>query len=424
MAQTTQILRANILHAPAPNKIEALPHGFLVVQGGVIAGLFPELPETYQGADIEDYGNRLLIPALCDLHLHAPQYPMMGMGMDLQLLDWLNTYTFPGEERFSDPEYAELIYCAFARELVRKGTTRAAIFSSIHLPASRILARELERAGITAYVGKVNMDRNCTSALTEETLRSLSDTRVFIEELLGRGGDIRPILTPRFSPSCSDALMRGLGKLADEYNLPIQSHLSENEGEIQWVNSIYPDISGYWESYKRFSLFRPRTLMAHCVHSGVRERAAIRDHGVWVVHCPDSNMNLMSGIAPVRRMLSEGLSVALGSDISGGSTLSMMQIATIAIRASKQRMVETKGEDAFLSFSEAFYLATSAGARYFGQGPGFCAGDPLHALVLDDGALPNSGGLPLENRLERLFYAADEKTIAARYAGGKKLDVC
>ncbi|MEL7610675.1 MAG: amidohydrolase family protein [Bacillota bacterium] len=422
MTQTTRALRANILHAPTLGKIEALPHGVLIVEDGVIAGVFPELPEAYRGIETQDYGDRLLIPALCDLHLHAPQYPMMGMGMDLELLEWLNTYTFPGEERFADPEYAEGIYAALARELVKKGTTRAAIFASVHLPATRILVEELERAGISAYVGKVNMDRNCTGGLMEQAERSLGDTRVFVEELLARGGSVRPILTPRFSPNCTDALMQGLGALADEYDLPIQSHLSENESEVQWVRSLYPGAAGYWESYARFSLFRPRTLMAHCVHSDERERAAIRDHGVWVVHCPDSNVNLMSGIAPVRRMLNEGLSVALGSDISGGSTLSMMQIATIAIRASKQRRIETKGEDAFLTFAEAFYLATSAGAQYFGEGPGFRAGDPLHALVLDDGALPDSGRLPLENRLERLFYAADDRTIAARYANGKKLE--
>lgn len=167
--------------------------------------------------------------------------------------------------------------------------------------------------------------------------------------------------------------MEGLGRLAEEYELPVQSHLSENEAEIEWVRTLHPDCEQYWETYAKFGLWKRGTIMAHCVHSDARERAAMRSAGVWVAHSPDSNTNLYSGVAPVRKMLSEGLSVALASDVAGGAKLSMLHAAAEAIRASKLRYYYSgkRPDEAYLTVPEAFYLATSAGQQYFGAGPGF-----------------------------------------------------
>ena len=180
---------------------------------------------------------------------------------------------------------------------------------------------ELEKAGVTGYVGKVNMDRNGSPELQETTEQSKRETLRWLDAC-GRFQTVKPILTPRFTPSCTDELMSWLGKLAAERGLYVQSHLSENKGEIAWVKELCPDCAQYWESYDRAGLWKDHTVMAHCVHSDARERSAIRQAGVVVAHCPDSNINLCSGIAPVRQMLNEGLWVTLGSDIAAGSSLS------------------------------------------------------------------------------------------------------
>lgn len=174
--------------------------------------------------------------------------------------------------------------------------------------------------------------------MEETTEESIRETERWLAEC-GRFSHVRPMLTPRFTPSCTDELMAWLGKTAEEEHLPIQSHLSENDREIEWVRQLHPDCRQYWETYAKFGLWNDRTLMAHCVWSDERERAAMKDAGVTVVHCPDSNVNVCSGTAPVRAMLEEGMKVALGSDIAGGDHLNMFDVTASAIRASKVRQM-------------------------------------------------------------------------------------
>ena len=154
------ILKGTVISAPTLGHLEITENGYLIAENGVITGVFPILPEQYAGAPVEDFGTALILQSFADLHLHSPQYPMLGMGMDLPLLDWLNAYAFPTEARFADPDYARDIYRRLAAELVKSGTTRVCMFSSLHREATLILMEELEKAGVTGYVGKVNMDRN------------------------------------------------------------------------------------------------------------------------------------------------------------------------------------------------------------------------------------------------------------------------
>lgn len=416
----TVALKGHVVHAPVFGLLHCTQNGYLVVEDGRVAGIYKSLPAHYQGIAVEAYDGRLIIPAFVDLHLHAPQYPMLGLGMDLQLLEWLNTYTFPTEAQFADTAYARRVYAALANALVEAGTTRACVFSSLHREATHVLMEELERAGVVGYVGKVNMDRNGGENLEETTAQSLEETLRWLDECEGRYQYIKPILTPRFTPSCTDALMQALGQLAKERGLYVQSHLSENLSELEWVKSLCPGITHYYESYARAGLFRPNTIMAHCVYSDAKEREAMKQNDVFVAHCPDSNTNIASGIAPVRRMVQEGLQVGLGSDIAGGAQMNMLDVTASAIRASKLRYLQTQKKDDFLSVAEAFYLATSGGAQYFGAGEGFSKGDPLHALVIDDTALPpTKAPLTLEQRLERIVYLKGR--IVARYSAGRRL---
>ena len=414
----TTILHGNILHAPWFGEVSAIPKGYLAAEDGALTYVGETLPERYQGLPVEDWGDRLILPSFADLHLHAPQYVMLGMGMDLPLLDWLNTYTFRTEARFADGDFARKVYRKLARELIAWGTTRVVMFSSIHTEATWILMEELEAAGVTGYVGKVNMDRNSSPDYQETCEESLRETERWLDGC--HFAHVRPILTPRFTPSCSDALMAGLGKLARERNLPVQSHLSENRGEVAWVKELHPDCGRYWETYAKFGLWKKGTLMAHCVHSDQAEQAAMAEAGVVAVHCAASNVNICSGTAPVRQLVDRGVWVALGSDIAGGDQLSMAANVVLTIRASKVKAMETGAP--FLTVPEAWYLGTTAGHRYFGGGEGFALGDRLHAMVVDDSALPPPAReLSLQERLERSLYLMEKDCIAAVYSDGRRV---
>ena len=415
------ILKGTVVSARSLGTLDITENGYLVAEGGIIAGVFPVLPEQFAGAAVEDYGDALILQSFADLHLHAPQYPMLGMGMDLPLLDWLNAYAFPTEARFAEADYARTIYRQLAHELISHGTTRVCMFSSLHTDATLILMEELEKAGVTGYVGKVNMDRGGAPGLLEETTEeSMRETLRWLD----RCGDfqyVKPMLTPRFTPSCTDELMAFLGKLAAERNIPVQSHLSENGAEMELVARLHPDCKQYWETYAKFGLWNGRTLMAHCVWSDERERQAMKEAGVTVVHCADSNQNICSGVAPVRVMLNEGLKVALGSDIAGGDHLDMFDVVASAIRASKARRVMDNWQTDFLTVPEGWYLGTSAGAAYFGAAPGFAPGNALHALVVADEALPQPHPLTAAERLERCVYRRQSGAVRAVWSEGRKV---
>ena len=417
----TQVLRGNIVHAPKMGELSILEQGCLVLEDGVIQAVCSALPRELEGAELRDYGDRLLMQSFVDMHLHAPQYPMLGMGMDLQLLDWLNTYTFPTEARFADTDYARRVYRRLAGDLITSGTTRVCMFSSLHTEATWILMDELERAGVTGIVGKLNMDINgLPGVLDDTTEESIRETVRWLDGC--HFEHVRPIITPRFTPSCTDELMAALGKLARERELYVQSHLSENTREIEWVRELHPDCKQYWETYDKYGLWKDHTVMAHCVHSDQRERAAIRDAGVVVVHCADSNVNICSGLCPVRQMVNEGLWVTLGSDIAGGAQLPMYKVITMSIRPSKARRVTVGWHPDFLSVPEGYYLGTTAGHRYFGAGDGFAVGDKLHAVVIDDGDFPEaSHTLSVRERFERAIYMTHRHNIVSVWSDGREV---
>ena len=310
------ILKGNLCYSEDQNHIRLVPNGYLVCVDGRSAGMFETLPERYASLPVADYGDRLIIPGLIDLHIHAPQFAFRGLGMDMELLDWLNTYTFPEESKYAEMEYAQRAYSQFAAHLRRSATTRAGVFATLHLPATEYLMRELERSGLVSYVGKVNMDRNSPDYLREkDACTALEDTERWICETKDAFAHTHPILTPRFIPSCSDELLRGLRELRERYDLPVQSHLSENFGEIAWVSELCPQAKFYGDAYDRFGLFGSdhRCIMAHCVHSGEEEIERMRENGVFVAHSPMSNANLASGVAPVSKYLARGLKVGLAS---------------------------------------------------------------------------------------------------------------
>ena len=410
-------LKGNILEALSPDILGVHPNSYLVLEDGRVVGICSALPESMRSATVEDYGDALILQSFADMHLHGPQYEITGTGMDRPLLEWLETYAFPTEARYADTAYARQQYRILARDLIRNGTTRVCMFSSLHTDSTLILMEELEKAGVTGYVGKVNMDRNAPPYLCETTEESEKETLRWLEGSQ-RFTLVKPILTPRFAPSCSGELLSFLGKLKAERDLPVQSHLSENLGEIALVAQLFPDCPQYWEVYDKYGLFDGKTLMAHCVHSDTRERAAMGMRGVRPVHCASSNNSLMSGISPVADLLREGQAVCLGSDVSGGTTLSMLKTMANSITASKDRGSMLQDQSQAISIEQAYYMATGAGQAFLGHGIGFAAGERLHAVVLDDTKLPRLPGLTLRERLLRAVYRLDDRHIRAVYSEG------
>ena len=410
-------LKGNILEALSPDILGIHPNSYLVLEDGRVAGIYPVLPEIMSEAAVTDFGDALILQSFADMHLHGPQYEFMGTGMDRPLLDWLEAYAFPTEARYADPVYAREKYRILARDLIQNGTTRVCMFSSLHTDSTLILMEELEKAGVTGYVGKVNMDRNAPPYLCETTEESKQETLRWLDACK-RFTSVKPILTPRFAPSCTDELLSFLGKLKAERDLPVQSHLSENVGEIALVGQLFPDCPQYWEVYDKYELFDHKTLMAHCVHSDRRERAAMHMRGVHPVHCASSNNSLMSGISPVADMLREGQAICLGSDVSGGTTLSMLRTMANSISAAKDLGSMQQDSNQAISIEQAYYMATGAGQAFFGRGTGFAEGELLHAVVLDDTRLPSLPGITLRDRLLRAAYRLDDRHIKAVYSEG------
>lgn len=416
-------LRGNILYCEDASRILCAPRAYLICEGGSVAGVFDTLPARFADITVTDYGDRLIIPGLSDLHLHAPQYAFRGLGMDLELLDWLNTHTFPEEAKYADLAYAEAAYRIFADAMAKSATTRACVFATLHVPATALLMGLLDQTGIKAMVGKVNMDRNSPPNLCEATAESLADTARWIAETAGKYENITPMLTPRFTPSCTDELMAGLGELQKKTGIAVQSHLSENLSEIAWVKDLCPDTTCYGGAYAKFGLFGGEcpTVMAHCVHSSEEEIALMLAQGVFVAHCAQSNMNLSSGVAPVRTYLERGLRVGLGTDVAGGFSPSIFRAMSDAVQASKLRWRLLDDSLKPLTVPEVFYLGTKGGGAFFGKVGSFEAGYEFDAVVLDDESLPHPQALTPAERLERIIYLSDERCVCDKYIGGKRV---
>jgi guanine deaminase len=430
-----KVYKAHILYTKEPTNFEVLENGYVAVDGdGRVTGVSTDLSSLVSDAsrrqeldsddtEIIDFGDRLLIPAMNDLHVHAPQYRNQGIAMDLELLPWLQNYTFPEEMKYADTGYAERMYRRFVRDLWRFGTMRSCVFATVHTESTRILMRLFQEAGMGALVGKVGMNRNCPKELSESVEEMVEGYESLIDEectMPNAQSLVRPIITPRFVPSCTPEMLRACGELAAKYQLPVQSHLSENRDEIALVQTLEPGSSCYGDAYDRYGLFgQTPTVMAHCVYTEGEELELMKRRGVMVAHCPTSNLNVTTGIAPIRQFLDEGMRVGLGSDISGGHDLSIFRVMVYAIQMSKLHYQRNR-KRRFLTLSEAFWMATKSAGSFFGRVGSFEPGYEFDALVLDDRDL-NHDNYSLLERLERFIYIGDDRQIERRFCRGKEI---
>lgn len=424
MSEKIFVLKGDICYSKSLTKLETMKDGYLVCKDGKVKGIYKDLPKEYEGIEVKDYSHKLITPGLVDLHMHAPQYTYRGLHMDLELLEWLNSYTFPAEAKYKDEEYARITYGRFVERMVKSATTRACIFGTVHVEATLILMELLEKAGMHTFVGKLNMDRNAPDYLREESWeQSALDTRRWVEESMKRFEKNKPMLTPRFTPSVTDEIMAELKKIQVEYDLPFQSHLSENRGEIAWVKELCPYAKYYGQAYSHFGLFGgdTPTVMAHCIYSCEEEIRDMKEQGVYIAHCPESNMNVVAGIAPVRKYLEEGLKVGLGSDVAGGATENLFTAMMHAIQVSKLRWRLVDDTLAPLTAPEVFYMATKGGGELFGKVGSFEEGYEFDAVILDDSRIPDQEGLTIEERLERFIYLNQEADIKAKFVAGNQV---
>ena len=282
-----------------------------------------------------------------------------------------------------------------------------------------LLAEYLEASGLQGYVGKLSMDRNAPKDLCEISVdQAAADTEAWIVAMQERFTKIKPMITPRFVPSCTDALMARLQGLKDKYNVPVQSHLSETRDEINWVKELSPDVEHYAGAYDRYGMLS-NAVMAHVVYPEDAEVELLRQRGTMVAHCPSSNANLRSGIAPVRRLLSAGVHMGLGSDVAGGESIDMLRIVTNAVQFSKLYWRIVEPNEPVLTFPEVFYMATKGGGSFFGKCGSFEEGYMLDALVLDDTKLRTTVDLTVPQRLERALYLSGDLRLVQKFVDGQ-----
>ena len=417
-----KIYKAHILYTKERSRFEVLENGYVAVgEDGRVKGVSKDLSALGgEGAQVIDFGDKLLIPAMNDMHVHAPQVHNQGVAMDLELLPWLQNYTFPEESKYADTAYAQRMYRRFLHTQWLFGTMRSVVFGTVHTESTRLLMELYQEAGMGALVGKVAMNRNCPDALCEEVDAAVEGNEQLIAEFNRPDALVRPIITPRFVPSCTPELLKACGELAAKYNLPVQSHLSENTSEIAWVAELEPESESYGDAYNRYGLFgQTPTIMAHCVWTRGKELELMKRNGVMVAHCPTSNFNLSSGMAPIRTLLEEGVRIGLGSDISGGHDLNMFRMLVYAIQVSKMHY-QLDHSKAFLTLPETFWIATKSAGSFFGKVGSFEPGYDFDALVIDD-AILYPAEYSLVHRLERYIYLGDDRQIVHRFCRGREI---
>jgi len=444
MNETSFFLKGDVCWSSSPNTLETAVNSLLLCSGGKSGSIFKDVPKEHSNLPIVDYSGALIMPGLTDLHIHAPQFAFRALGMDMELLEWLDKNTFPEEAKYRDLEYAREAYGNFIGNIKKGPSTRLCVYATIHAPSTLLLMEMLEESGLVSFTGKVSMDRNCPEYLKEGD--GVFEASEWLGAFFKRHGEgqyknTAPILTPRFIPSCTEKLLRGLSEIQKESGLPLQSHLSENRKEVEWVRELCPESENYAAAYADSGLLEGKAIMAHCVWSDEREMDILAEKGVYVAHCPQSNMNLSSGIAPARRFMERGLPIGLGSDVAGGVHTSIFRAMTDAIQVSKLRKTLIAPDEKALALEEVFYMGTAGGGAFFGKpgrtsdkkangeadgfefGPAgsFEPGWDFDALVIDDSAIRCPSALSIRDRLERVVYLSDDSHIVGKYVRGKRI---
>lgn len=420
--------RAALLHCLAdPSQVsieqsyEYFEDGLLVVEGGKVArignatDLLPTLPS---GTEVIEYKDALITPGFVDTHIHYPQTGMIASYGE-QLLDWLNTYTFPTERAFANKAHASEVAEIFLSELLRNGTTTALVFGSVHKESVDAFFEQAEKLDLRMIAGKVLMDRNAPDYLTDTAESGYADSKELIERWHGKGR-LHYAVTPRFAPTSTPEQLALAGKLFQEYpGLYMHTHLSENRKEIEWVRELFPEQNGYLDVYDHHGLIGARSVFAHGVHLCDDECRRLGETGSAVAFCPTSNLFLGSGLFDLEKVEGYGVRVGLGTDVGAGTSFSQLQSLN---EAYKVMQLQGKKLDPFKSI----YLATLGGARalYLDDRIGnLQPGKDADFVVLDYKATPLidyrlKQAKSLEERLFALMILGDDRAVKETFAAG------
>jgi len=312
------------------------PSGAILIANGRIADLGPadRLRSTHPEATVKDYGRAIVMAGFIDAHVHYPQTAIIG-SWGARLIDWLEQYTFPEESRFVDIEHARSVARQFVQTLLANGTTSFSTFCTSHPTSVEAIMMECRRHDLRAVAGLTCMDRNVPSTLQDTARSAYDDSKSLIQQWHGTER-LTYAITPRFAPTSSPEQLEALGALwAEHPDCLMQTHLSEQSEEVDWVRSLYPSFTDYLHVYDHFGLLGPGGLYGHAIHLQDRERARLREAGGAIIHCPTSNMFIGSGLLPVRPSKQAGLVLGLASDIGGGSSFSMLRTMAAAYEISQ-----------------------------------------------------------------------------------------
>ncbi|KAI9783027.1 MAG: hypothetical protein M1816_001604 [Peltula sp. TS41687] len=384
---------------------------------------------------------QFFFPGFIDTHIHAPQYPNSGIFGKSTLMDWLRRYTFPMESSLGDLKKAKTVYSRCVARTLSHGTTTAAYYATVHVESTNLLADICLSAGQRAFIGRVCMDRmsppdyrdSSADSAIEDTKATISHMRIIDSKL----EMLCPVLTPRFAPSCTPAALEKLGELHKETQLPIQTHISENISECDLVRELFPDSPSYAAVYDRYGLLTSKTILAHGIYLSNEERELIKQREAKISHCPVSNSALSSGAARVRWLLDGGITVGLGTDVSGGYSPSVLEAMRHAALVSRHVSL-VEGDAAKLSMEEVLYLATRGGAKVLGidhKVGGFEVGMEWDAQLIGLDLVPEGGGdggtnqaqgpvdifgwENTEERLAKWIFVGDDRNTLAVWVKGR-----
>lgn len=422
----SQAYRASILHFTADPALHADAHawhedGLLVIGNGRVleagdyANLAARLPA---GATVHDYRGKLIVPGFIDTHIHYPQTDVIASPAP-GLLPWLDTCTFPAEQRFADAQHAAEVAEFFLDELLRCGTTTAMVYCTVHRTSVDAFFAASERRGLRMVAGKVLMDRHCPDLLSDTAEGGVRETEELIKAWHQRGRQLVAI-TPRFAATSSNEQMRLAGELAAMYSdVFLQSHVAENTDEVAWIKSLFPDARSYLDVYDRYGMLRPRTMMAHCIWLDGHDRARMHETQSAAAICPTSNLFLGSGLFDFARADEAQMLLSLGTDVGGGTSFSMLQTMNETYKVARMGGMH-------LPALRMFYLATLGAARSMQLESvigSFAPGTEADFVVLDPDATPLlSRRTKRCNSLEELVFAfailGDDRAVAATYSGG------
>lgn len=329
------------------------PGHWLLIEDGRIMAVQPEAP----GADWprEDHAGRLVLPGFVDTHVHSPQLDVIA-SYGSELLDWLNTYTFPAERRYADPAVAAHGAALFLDALLAHGTTAAVVFPTVHKVSAEALFAAAAERGMRLIAGKVLMDRHAPDGLRDDVEQAEADCRALIARWHGRER-LAYAVTVRFAPTSTPEQLAMAGRLcAEDPTLYMQTHVAENRDEVRWVRELYPEARSYLDVYARAGLLHSRSVLAHGIWLDDADRAALREAGAQIAHSPSSNLFLGSGLFGWREAEAAGAAVTLASDVGGGTSLSMLR--TLADAYKVQAMSHQR-----LTAWKALHAATRGAAR-------------------------------------------------------------